>query len=230
MNQSLMLALGIIFCTSPCCWGQAQKTIAFSFEPLHTQEIAVLYLVADVPDNEHPQKVWFKKDPGHVFIILERIDTFTQQKQALTWGFYPRHPISSIFFRKVKSELRDNGGHEYNASIQQQLSAEAFAALEQRAIALTQKKYHLNKYNCYDYALELFNGVVGKELLPSSKVKFPLVLGKGGSPCALYATLQTLQKQNIPMGAKAIHFGCFKAPESQLLPPSPQTLSAQQNP
>lgn len=204
--------------------------IAFSFAPLQAQEIIVLSIVADVPDNERPQKIWFKKDPGHVFVLLERIDTFTQQKQALAWGFYPRHPVYSIFFRKVKSELRNNGGHEYNASVSKQLSAEAFYALEQRAIALTQKKYHLNKYNCYDYALELFNGVGEKEPLPPYKVKFPFMLGKGGSPCALYATLQALQEQNTSRWVKAIHFGFFKAPVSQLLHASPPNLSAQQHP
>jgi len=54
------------------------------------------------------------------------------------------------------------------------------------------KKYNLNKYNCYDYALELYNSIPGTEALPTLKVKFPFKFGRGGSPCGLYKVLKEL--------------------------------------
>lgn len=121
LSSCILLILGSVSAS-------AQATSAFSFSPLDLHEVATIALAVDVPNNLDPTRVWYKKDPGHVFVILERIDTVAQRKQALVWGFYPTHPVSSIFFRRVKSELRNNAGREYNAVIRKKLSTEELLA------------------------------------------------------------------------------------------------------
>ena len=209
--KPLLLSL-ILLCTGL----EPEKPLsALLLRPLGKHEIATLTLAADVPNNQKPAQVWYRKNPGHVLLILERLDTLSRLQSTLSWGFYPRQPISSVFFRKVKSELRDNGGDEYEAKITIKLSDSCFIRLQQQSITLAKRNYHLNLYNCYDYALEVFNAVSEGPKLLQQTVKFPLplVMGRGGSPCALYQHLQTLK--NDPCWAEAISFGLFVAPKSE---------------
>ena len=207
LSSCILLILGSISAS-------AQSPSTFSFSPLGLHEVAKIALAVDVPNNLDPTRVWYKKDPGHVFVILERIDTVTQRKQALVWGFYPTHPVSSIFFRRVKSELRNNAGREYNAVIHKQLSTEELQLVQATSLQHAQNAYHLNRYNCYDYALNVFNSVANKSPLPVHKVAFPFAMGHGGSPCGLYQTLQALKSAESSW-APAIAFGCFQAPQNR---------------
>lgn len=207
------LLLGLILL---CAGLEPEKPLSvLLLRPLTEHEIATLTLAADVPNNQKPAQVWYRKNPGHVLLILERLDTLSGLQSTLSWGFYPRQPISSVFFRKVKSELRDNGGDEYEAKITISLSDSAFIRLQGQSIELAKRSYHLNRYNCYDYALEVFNEVSEgpKLLLQTVKFPLPLVMGRGGSPCALYQHLQTLK--NASCWAEAISFGLFVAPKSE---------------
>lgn len=185
------------------------------FTELAENEIYQVTIAADVPDNTRPMKVYHKKEPGHVFIILEQKDTTTGISKALVWGFYPVRPVSSLIFRNVPCELSDNSNREYNASATLRLTKEALLLLKQKAVELATKKYNLNTYNCYDYAVQLFNTVSTDDPLPISRVKFPFVFGRGGSPCCLYQYLQ--QQAGRPASKKySIRLGIFKAPESIL--------------
>ncbi|WP_373549186.1 hypothetical protein [Haliscomenobacter sp.] len=195
---------------------EAEKPLsAILLRPLGEHELVTLTLAADVPNNQKPAQVWYRKNPGHVLLILERLDTLSGLQSTLSWGFYPRQPISSVFFRKVKSELRDNGGDEFEAKITINLNDSSFQHLQKQSIALAKRSYHLNRYNCYDYALEVFNDVIDRPKLLQQTVKFPLplVMGRGGSPCALYQHLQALKTDSC--WAKAISFGPFVAPKSE---------------
>jgi len=73
------------------------------FTPLATHEVYSLTIAADVPDNARPHKVYVKKQPGHVFIILEQKDTMNGTSREQVWGFYPVRPVSSVFLRNVRS-------------------------------------------------------------------------------------------------------------------------------
>jgi hypothetical protein len=183
------------------------------FQPLREHEVYSITIAADIPDNKRPGKVYYKKEPGHVFIILEQRDTTTSESVAQVWGFYPVRPVSSVFLRTVRCQLNDNGKRTYDARITKRLTAEEFEAVKQQAAALAKKKYNLNKYNCYDYAVELFNSIPGIEKLPVTHVKFPFIFGRGGSPCGLYRDLQKLKTGNSGW-APAIEFGSFSAPAS----------------
>lgn len=178
-------------------------------------EIYQLTIAADVPDNKRPSKVFYKKEPGHVFLILEKRDTVTNQSVAKVWGFYPVRPVSCLLFRKAKSVLTDNGNREYDASITKRLSVAEFNLVKLKAAEFAEKKYHINKYNCYDYAVEIFNAVAGAERLPVTHIKFPLIFGRGGSPCSLYADLVKIKDSNSG-SASTICIGNFKAPKSKI--------------
>jgi hypothetical protein len=166
------------------------------FTDLAENEIYQITIAADVPDNKRPGKVFYKKEPGHVFVILEQKDTVTKKSILQAWGFYPEHAISSLFVRTVKCKILDNSNRVYDAAIIQPLTKEQFEMVKQKAVELTSKKYNLNKYNCYDYAVEIFNAIPGVEDLSLVKVKFPLVFGRGGSPCGLYKQLVKLKNRN----------------------------------
>jgi hypothetical protein len=180
------------------------------FTPLAEHEIYSLTIAADVPDNARPHKVYVNKEPGHVFVILEQKDTLAGTARAQVWGFYPVRPISSVFMRNVRCQLNDNGGRIYDAAITIQLDASQFEMLKEKAQELAKKRYNLNKFNCYDYAIELFNSVSVDAPLPVTHVKFPFIVGRGGSPCGLYSDLKKLQAG----GRTGIHIGAGIAPLS----------------
>lgn len=177
-------------------------------------DIYQITIAADVPDNNRPAKVFFKKEPGHVFIILEKKDTVTGKSIAKVWGFYPVKPVSCLIFRKTKSILTDNSSREYNAAITRRLSVAEFNLVKLKAASLVDKKYHINKYNCYDYALEIFNALPGDQRLPLRHIKFPFVFGSGGSPCGLYEDLVKLKNSESVL-ASSIYIGIFEAPKSK---------------
>jgi hypothetical protein len=184
------------------------------FHPVKAEAVYTVTLCADVPDNDHPSKVYYKKEPGHVFLIVEKKDSASQNNSlAQVFGFYPRRPVSSIVFKNVRCEILDNGEREYNVAITKEISADEFQLLLDQAEVLTRKKYNINRFNCYDYALAVFNSLPGIEKLPVTHVKFPFIFGRGGSPCGLYKDLEKL-KADSGAWAPYIKFGLFKAPAS----------------
>jgi len=180
---------------------------------LATNEVYQVSVAADIPDNSRPGKVYFKKEPGHVFVILEKRDTVTGVSVAQSWGFYPVRPVTCLFLRTVKCEILDNGGRQYDAAITHLLTKAQFDFVKEKAMQLAQKKYNLNKYNCYEYAVELYNAIPGVTALTMTKVKFPFIFGRGGSPCGLYSQLRELSGTSQPAQLK-ISFGLFRSPVS----------------
>jgi len=166
-------------------------------------------LCADLPDNDHPDVVHIKNEPGHVFIILSKKDSVSSCSMA--FGFYPRKPLSSLFFKKVRSKILENHSREYEVSISKSITVTDFQLIEQKAIEFSIKKYDLAHYNCYDYALEIFNSIPNIEKLPVHRIKFPFPFGSGGSPCGLYRDLQEIKNQS-DFWREAIQFGHFISP------------------
>ena len=106
-----------------------------------------------------------------------------------------------------------NGTREYNVSVSRKVSAEVFQLVLEQAVTSSKHRYNLNKYNCYNYAVDVFNAIPGIEKIPISKVKFPFILGKGGSPCALYIDLIRL-RNNHSYWSDYIRTGIFVAPSN----------------
>lgn len=154
-------------------------------------------ICADVPDNDHPSKVFHKYEPGHVFLVLESRDSITGKQSTIVWGFYPRRPLFGLLFRSGKSKLVNNSGRDYDVSITKTLTYQQYVQATQIALLARKKKYHLNKYNCYDYALEVYNSIDGVKKIPVNKTRFPFLFGKGGSPCVLYKDLKKMESGEI---------------------------------
>jgi hypothetical protein len=111
------------------------------FDQGHDHSQYYITLCGDIPDNSKPAKVCYKKEPGHVFIILTMQDTVCHTKDISTaFGFYPQRPASSVIFKNVRCEILDNSSRNYDVLIQKDLTAFEFELILEKAISLTQKK------------------------------------------------------------------------------------------
>jgi hypothetical protein len=182
------------------------------FYPLQSDAGYSVTICADLPVNDDPGCVYKKGEPGHVFLILSKQNPVTMQVITRSFGFYPRVPVTFLI-KQVRSRILENCNREYNASIEKKLTADEFAIILKKCMELSKKKYNLKKYNCYEYVLEVFNSLPGIEKLPVTKVKFPFIFGKGGSPCSLYSDLKKLLA-NGSAWVPFIKFGLFKSPYS----------------
>jgi hypothetical protein len=126
------------------------------------------------------------------------------------FGFYPFKGLPTLFDRNVKSIVKDNSGRDYDVQISRSLSADEFNTVLQKSIAYAQHSYHLNKYNCYDYAVLIYNSIAGQDTVPLTTVKYPFIFGRGGSPVSIYNDLKMMQRAGTP----GIEYGHFIAPIS----------------
>ena len=184
------------------------------FSPLEEHAVYSISICADIPDDNDPDRVYYKKEPGHVFLILQKSDSLSDNKIiTVVFGFYPRRPVSSVVFKSVRCDILDNSKRRYNAGLTRQISVAEFRIVLRKAENLAKKKYNLNRYNCYDYAVDVFNALPGIEKLPLTHVRFPFIFGRGGSPCGLYRDLEKLKTRGS-VWAPAIQFGDLRAPAS----------------
>lgn len=171
-------------------------------------------LCADVPDNNRPHKPYYKDACGHVFLIFTKISS-SNDTTCSSFGYYPLHPDFSIFPLNIKSEIRDNSGREFDVKIEKKVNAAEFITLLETSVKSCIRKYNLKKYNCYDYALEVFNTIM-KEKIPNHHIHLPLWIGKGGSPCSLYNDLEKMKLLGTP-DETIITFGSLKSPKSKTI-------------
>ncbi|MBI1342863.1 MAG: hypothetical protein GC171_08015 [Terrimonas sp.] len=178
-------------------------------------------LCADVPDNDNPSRVIYYGQPGHVFLVLNKIpfpgDTISQ-----SFGLYPLHMFWSLSFHKIRSKIGNNEKREYDIRLSKSLSAWEFARLLEQAVQLSAHKYHIKKYNCMQFALDLFNTVSDIQL-SANTVRFPFLVGKGGSPCAVYEKLKDLKTTGSPL-AESIRIDSLQSPANSCPVNSPLTI------
>lgn len=184
------------------------------FAPLTSNAIYTITICADVPDNNNVERVHVGQQPGHVFLILAKVDSLALDHSVTqVFGFYPIHQRSSLIGGDVLSRLVDNSSREYNASLSRRVSASQFSLLLEKSKQLALRKYNLRRFNCYDYVLAVFNSISGIEKLPVTHIKLPYFMGRAGSPCGLYQDLKKL-KEDQPGRFPYIQLGTFTAPES----------------
>jgi hypothetical protein len=185
------------------------------FQNFHRTDTGASYVIklcADVPYDKNPARVAYRNRPGHVFLVFSQ---YSQHHDTVNqaFGYYPIQEASVVIFKTIRSKIQDNGGREYNAHIACAVQADKFFSLLDSALHLAKKKYNLNRFNCYDYGIHLFNMAVGAGTpLTLRYVKFPFIWGRGGSPTGLYAQLQVI-KQTDSAWADRITFGQLKAPQ-----------------
>ncbi|TDW97073.1 hypothetical protein [Dinghuibacter silviterrae] len=171
-------------------------------------------ICSDVPVNALPEAA-INNDPtsaGHSFLVVTKTNGTASLTQA--FGFYPAQ-TPSVFnpFAPVPSNVKDNGGHEVNASYSINVSHDQFAGFRQTALNLSKNQYSLDNDNCTDFAVGSFNAAGGTQLnLPPLIVYMPATIMNGvtaspsyqvkikNSPQGLYAALQQMKQQG---GAQA---------------------------
>jgi hypothetical protein len=167
---------------------------------------------ADVPYNKKPGRLIYNMETGHVFLVLQKIDMTTNDTIHKVFGFYPYKLGLSIFFkRELRSTIKDNSHREHDIELSKIITAEQFEDVMRLAVQYSKRNYHLNNFNCYDYALTIFNSVARPDTLPFIYRKFGF-FGKGGSPCTIYKYLK--QQQTIPVWGPYIRAGNLIAPVS----------------
>ena len=173
-------------------------------------------LCADIPDNKRPEKVIYRGETGHVFLILQMVSP-KQDTVSKVFGFYPRSgSMPTVFTRNVKSCIRDNSARVLDVMITNPVTEGQFKAVLYEAISRSGRRYRMNRFNCYDYAVQVFNSVVGTDTIVRQYSKFPFLFGSGGSPCSLYASLRVL-KSSSSFWSDRISFETISAPVSTSL-------------
>ncbi len=196
--------------------GESDLTSYFQcFAPASEEDQYTLTICGDIPDNNNPERIHVKDEPGHSFLILTKRKTGSASPSVIrVFGFYPHRPASCLIFRNVRGEIMDNSERQYDVSLTTDITAAEFKYVLVRSQQLARRKYNLNKFNCYDYVVELFNSLPRLEKLPVTHLRFPFIFGRGGSPCGLYRDLRRLKDEGS-VWASHIQFGNFYAPRSE---------------
>jgi hypothetical protein len=153
-----------------------------------------------------------RQETGHVFLVLQKINPGTDTINRV-FGFYPRKGLQTLFFKRTKSVIKDNSYRVHDVQISRELTLSEFDTVMSKAIDLAIRKYHMNRFNCYDYAIEIFNSVAGNHSLPLVYVRFPFIFGRGGSPCSVFKNFSELVKSGS-YWKESISFGEMNAPAS----------------
>ncbi|HEY0731801.1 MAG TPA: hypothetical protein VGD33_05250 [Chitinophagaceae bacterium] len=171
-------------------------------------------LCADMPYDKNPLQVTYGQEPGHVFLILQKINLDNMGDTInLVFGFYPSRGIPLIFKRKMKSRIKDNSSRYFDIRITKEVSEDEFNTFLQKSLSLSRKYYHLNKYNCYDYGVELFNTLVTHDRIPLRRTKYPFPFGSGGSPVCIYSFVSS-RGTSLKEWNYEINLGGLLAPKS----------------
>lgn len=168
-----------------------------------------IQLCADVPSNSNPDaSMNFSGgvSAGHAFLVVSKSSNGVTITQS--FGYYPQtDPSPWNPFSPLPSAIKDNKGQEINASISMTVNAEQFNSIRTTAINLSSNPYVLDKSNCTDYALSVFNAgrSIPLTMDPYYLRQAGIVMGNGmsstpitvtinNSPQKLYAKLSTMKK------------------------------------
>jgi hypothetical protein len=142
-------------------------------------------LCADVPSNGDPNlSMTFSAgiSAGHTFLVVTKSGGGVSISQA--FGFYPASTLSAWNpMSAVGSVIRDNSNAEINASITMTINSDQFNTIRAAAINLSNNPYRLDKSNCSDYALGVFNAARANPLTVDPYIlrQAGIVMGNGAS-------------------------------------------------
>lgn len=183
-----------------------------------------LSLCADVPVNADPDASATLSpgvSAGHSFLIASKTSNGVTVTQCI--GFYPvQTPPWYDMLDPQPSAIKDNGGHEINAMITRNLTAQQFLEMEYAANMYAQLDYNLTSFNCTDFAVDVWNstGAASMSLSPLT-ISMPAPGGGGdlsitiqNSPQGLYSQLQSLRASGV-QGITLDLSGNLKAPGSE---------------
>lgn len=178
--------------------------------------VYTVQLCVDLPVNSSPDmSMNFSGgvNAGHTFLVVTKSGGGERVSQA--FGYYPQEaPSMWNPFSPIPSVIKDNGNKEINGSLTMTINAEQFSIIKSAAFNLSSLPYTIDKSNCTDYAVNVFNTV-----RPAPLTMDPYVLRQGGitvgngassppieivinnSPQKLYRRLEEMKKSNNPEAA-----------------------------
>lgn len=167
-------------------------------------------ICADIPVNSNPNKINTLSDPGHVFMTFTKSNGANSVTQS--FGFYPRNGPVSLTGLPVQSKIVDDENHEYNASIQMNVTEANFLASFSAGQTNATSSYDINDYNCAYFALDNFNAIRPNPLyIPDTYTTSGAYFGK--TPLGVYKTLLYKKTHNDPE-QNNIQIGIFSSPYS----------------
>ncbi|MDP1764161.1 MAG: hypothetical protein Q8L07_09770 [Sediminibacterium sp.] len=146
-------------------------------------------LNADVPLNSRPSTVIQGISGGHAFLTLTKTNGSNSVTQV--FGFYPKYMTKAASLSDVTSAIKDDSGHEINASISLDVSASNFSDLMTYISNHSSNDYNLTGYNCTDFALEAFNTMLSTPISVNQSA-----FNSGHTPSGLYLALNNLKAAN----------------------------------
>ena len=119
-------------------------------------------ICADLPVDDDPTANvnLYNGATGHCYMELKKTNGAQSVTQVI--GFTAQDPFAAIVHGDefVPGKLVDNAGHKYDASITMNTSAEAFnRALEQMKSMSKNLAYSITRFDCLDFALDVFNSI-----------------------------------------------------------------------
>lgn len=184
------------------------------FDTRRTDADFYITLCADVPLNRKPERVAYHQQTGHVFLILQQVNPETPADTIhRVFGYYPKKGLPVLLFKKIKAVIKDNSRREYDISISRKITAPQCASVIECALSEAKRRYHINKFNCYDYAVTVYNTACVTDTLDLVHVRFPFIFGKGGSPSGLYRQLRDRAERRSTVAA-LVRTGNYEAPAS----------------
>lgn len=162
--------------------------------------VCSIEIFADIPVDNDPDKLfdWSIGSPGHTFLQIKKSNGGDVVQQTI--GFYPASGWKvTLTNAPVAGKFVDNGGHEFNASIKMNLSADNFKSVLTEILYLRNSQYDLDEFNCTDFALNVFNKVRTNKLeIPLYHVPGTITAAGSSTPQGLYNRLKEMQHSGDP--------------------------------
>ena len=119
-------------------------------------------ICADLPVDDDPTANvnLYNGATGHCFMQLKKTNGAQSVTQVI--GFTAQDPLAAIVHGDefVPGKLVDNANHKYDASITMNTSADGFNhALEQMKTMSNNLAYSITRFDCLDFALDVFNSI-----------------------------------------------------------------------
>lgn len=181
-------------------------------------------LCVELPDNvDYNRLAGMLMYGGHSYITATKTNGTTTIAQS--FGFYPIYEVSnhnSVFYydnTPFTSKIKDDGGRKNDLYFEKTLSASDFTVFQNTAKSLASRQYRVLSSNCTDYALDVFNTIVGPDLVVVNDWKSPLDYNYGTTPSGLYKKLLFQTYTNYTFPNTALFVGPRLAPTGSGLCP-----------
>ena len=159
--------------------------------------ICSIKILTDIPVDKDPSAFfdWENGSPGHTFLQIKKINGNQLVQQNI--GFYPVTGWkNALTTAPSDGKLVDNFSHEFNASLNMNVTPEKFQQMLTHIEYLSNFiRYDIDEYNCTDFALDVFNYARGGNQLTIPKYDIPGGAAPFGTntPQGLYQKLNAMK-------------------------------------